>query len=393
MDKIRGYVSSLSELFQQLILQRKNPSEDLLLNTKTKGQYLAASFKYAPELSTNEQVLEILGLYAAPSIGEHPLIYPTTSKIVELCLKNLPSNFLCDMWNATDDIGLCSFIVKCTEIPPDLFFGKIIQWIDEPSNDTTFYAHFINIIRTPTGSEVPNSAIIQIVPFLIDPTPIRSALATITINSFSKINSEIADLIFSSWLQAEKRSMHTAMNCRTILMKAPKSSLNYAATLCLEFPVLFCILPPTVQGYKMLAKITLHRVEVLYKDNLQVFLEMCDRSVRKMYDSDEIYAPLAILDAAETGYAKNITKYFASELNQDLKAATIMFARWSKWKDGKDIPYETREEVLKVLKSPIENHLETKPREIPIDSIITTNEKITQRSILALRSIISNPII
>ncbi|EAY15671.1 hypothetical protein TVAG_405850 [Trichomonas vaginalis G3] len=391
MDKIRGYISSLSELFQQLILERKNPPDDLLLNTKTKGQYLAASFKYAPELATNEQVLEILGLYAAPSIGEHSLIFPTTSKLVELCLKNLSSTTLIDMWNKTNDIGLCSFIINSTEIPPDLLFGKIISWIDEPSNDTTFYAHFVNIIKTPTACVVPNSAVLQIIPFLVDASPIRSSLATLVLNSFSAINKESADLITSSWLQTEHRSIHAAMNCRTILSKAPSASLNYAATLCLEFPVLFCILPPSVKGYKFLAKLTLHRVQSLYKESYRQFLEMCERSVRKI--SDEVYEPLSLLDSAMTGDCLDIYRLFQTDLTLDFKAATAMFARYSNWKDGKEIPIELRKEMLKVLNSPTESHFETKPREIPIENIISASEKVNQKSILALRNAITNPII
>ena len=403
MDKIEPFLNELTLLFQEMIEKRNNPSQSLLDNIKKQGQFLAACLKRVPEVSTNEKVIELLGLYAAPSKREYPKIYSTAVTVVDLCLKNLPSTYLAQIWDLTADIGLCQQILSSTTIPSDVVFSKIVSWIDSPSSDSTFYSHFLEILQTPNESEVSEEVVSKIIPFLVDSSAIRSSLACLTLSTFESISQTAAYLVLASWLQCKNRRIQSAHNCRKILSLAPTSVLNYAATLSLEFPTILCILPKKTMGFDTLASITLHRIIALLPDALIPFIELCDQSVRTLlYDKTlkkeeineqevKIYPPLRLYDASYDPEVR-ITDLFNTEVNNDLIASAAWFARMTV-KTSIDIDINIKKQIYSILKRPKESLKEVENCDILVGEISETNEKLQQKNISDLRTMIESPVI
>ena len=403
MDKIEPFLNELTILFQEMITNRNNPSQNLLDNIKKQGQFLAACLKRVPEASTNEKVMELLGLYSAPSKRDHPKIYPTSSSLVDLCFKNISPSFLSQMWDLTDDIGLCEMIIKNTAIESDAVFNKIFLWIQNPNSDSTFLAHFLAILGSPTESEVGEELISKIAPLLVDSSPLRSSLASLALLSFDSISQNISYIIIASWLQCKNRRIQSAYNCRRVLELAPTNVLNYAATLCLEFPIILCILPTKAMGFQSLASITLHRIISLVPDALVPFIELCDQTVRTLLftkilkkediDPNEIhyYPPLKLYDASSDPEIR-ISDLFGEELTSDLIASATWFARMT-IKSDITIDNSIKKQIFNILQSPVETNRDTPSTDIPTDRIFQTNEKIQEKNFADLRTMVESPVV
>ena len=403
MDKIEPFLNELTVLFQDMITHRNNPSQDLLDNIKKQGQFLAACLKRVPEVSTNEKVIELLGLYSVPSKRDHPKIYGTSSSLVDLCLKNIPPTFLSHMWDLTEDIGLCELILNNTAIESDVVFKRILSWIENPHSDSTFFAHFLSVLGSPSESEVSEEIVSKIAPFLVDSSPLRSSLACLTLSSFESISQTVSYIIIASWLQCKNRRIQSAYNCRKVLGLAPTNILNYASTLSLEFPILFCILPTNTMGYQTLAQITLHRIISLIPDSLPTFIEMCDQSVRtllftKMLKKENIEpdaitysSPLKLYDASSDPEIR-VNDLFNEDLSTDMIASATWFARMT-IKSEINIDKSIKKKIYNILQSPNETNKDVDSTDIAMENILQTTEKLHQKNLNDLRSMVESPVV
>ncbi|OHS97763.1 hypothetical protein TRFO_35935 [Tritrichomonas foetus] len=367
MKEIQSFLNDLTVSFYKHA-ESDGQSKEAIDEMTNKAQYISAFFKFRPETSHNPDVIETLELLAAPCPVEKPNLQKPCNDILNLIFRVLPSEELFEIWTITQDINLCCYIAEITPIKSYLLFEKLCFFIDKPSIDSIFFRRFVKLLSCRIEDDVANEYILPFTLILHDQSPLRSTLAFMVLNTFTKLNSIVSQAIIASWICCNNRYPLLSNHCRILLKKSPKDTLNMLATLSFDLPIVFAILPPDVDGYQMLCSIVVHRIQSFMPEKLASFLCLCDTQARniihheftkKKIEISGIPSDLQLFDHAFTASRSRaaISRMMEGEMTVNLFAAILAFARKSPLENASFLPPETISKIVQALHEQQNTHL------------------------------------
>jgi hypothetical protein len=259
---------------------------------------------------------------------------------------------------------------------------------------------FTALLKLQTADPIKTSYLLPFTAFVVDSSSLlRSGLAFLVLSNFAAINSKLAIAITSAWLVQTVRHPGPAHFCRTLLSLTSTNSVNLIATLCLEFPAVLAVLPPTAAGFSNLALITLHRIRSFAPEFLTPFLELCDQRVRqlaKAFVSNEF----AILDAAsgardQAEVARAFDSGPLSGLSLDYVAAAVIFARNCASPNGSFISRDVRAKLSNYFSNPpqIESQSEIPAFDLDVHKMALVSDLIESNRVMSIHAHVQNPIL
>ena len=370
MSSYHKFLTEINEQFQRFVLsngQDESPSEEI----KKSAMYLAAYFKHSPEKSYERDVIETLEVIAAVCPVENAPLYQTCHDALDMILTSIPTQELEDMWAITDDINLCSYIANATPIQSYLLFEKLCFFVEKPKLDPVWFRKFIEIIKARVSDEIDAQLLLPFTIYIQDGSPLRSTLGFIVLNTFSNISPKIALAIVAAWIVNSHKTQYAANHCRLILKKAPTDTLNMIATLAFDVPIVFAILPPSIDGYQIICLVTVHRVMGFYNNQLVDFLSLCDVKARDIIHHEfkkkkievDIPGDLQLYDEANTAFRSRnaITKMLNNEMTVSLFSAAILFARMTTHENASFLPPEISQKIYNLLRENQNTRLHSYP--------------------------------
>ena len=372
----------LKKLSQQfVILLQNNDSFDKASKKMAKqAQKLVQHLQHSPETAHFPDVIEILQLFAGVGPLESPAINNLCSTIIKSFFRVLPTTELSDIFNITPDISLCCYICEWTAIDSDLFFEKLCTFVENPNlEDISWFMRFVKMIKCPITENIRYQTILPFALYLTDNSPLRSTLAFLVLNTFSKINQHVAIMIVSAWLMCENKNPIISNHCRLILQKAPLSTLNMLATLSFDLLQIFSILPSNIKGYKTATLINLHRINTFYPEKVSEFLRFCDPVARDIihHDSSTKLSQPPNLVINETNIPKelqlydtsiissrsrnSIAKMMDTEITINFLSSALLFARTFPHENAAFVPAEINEKICQGLQAQCNTNLKKIP--------------------------------
>jgi len=385
MDKVRVFLTKLSELFTSMI-RDASFSDEISAQVTKNSQYLAASFKYAPEIFDESDFIELLCLYCSPCENDSKELFFICKGMIDICLKEMTPQVLQSIWVKTSDIGLCDAISKRVSLEAQQLFMKLSFWIENPEMESSFFRHFLSIVRSADVENVKTDYALPFAAVLADNSIVRSSLARIVLSRFSNINEKVSNLIAAAWLLSEPKTPHSAYNCRTILEKSKKASLNLYSTICLEHPYLFCILPQQTAGYSLLSRILIHQISVLNTSELGHFLSLCPTLVRHMYPEESKSSPTAFqLYDCSQNTSLSVQSHFDAPFSPDIFGASIVFARDTNRSPHSITSTQTIGNIIEAMKNPTEFPQNQGPISSELEKISRLSDFLSNKDVVGIR--------
>ena len=282
MEDLNKICSSLAKLASEIIRSEfsisKEMTKEIAQQTKNFGIFL----KENPDASDHEDIIQIFELYSEMATDKSSNIYKYSRSFVEFSLKQLPTRNLSRLWEKTENIELCSYIILHTCLDPELFYQKLFYFTEKCDIGVSKLRSFLSILSSsPHTLTIPTSLILPFTYSLCDSYPPRSSLSRLVLSTFSELNPQIIFSIVGGWLISPKTPA-LATTIRNLLSHSCPQTLLLISSLCFEFPVIFCILPVSLSSYSQLSLITLHRFQTFYPSELTTFLFLCPPCVREL---------------------------------------------------------------------------------------------------------------
>ena len=389
MENLSEILSILTNSFKELVLSGNIISEELKNEINKNTLILCSILKKNIELFNNESIIELLSLYSATTATDDPEIFEICKKTVDQILEKFTTNSLLNLWDNTNDIGLCNSISRKTLIDPKSFFPKILKWIENPQIESPFFYHFINIIKNSIYNDIEITYFFSIVPLITDKTPIRSYLTFYLLNNFEEIHPLILDLIVSSWIICKNKTPLISNLCRKLLNKSSNNKLNLYSTLCFDFPNILCILPKKTNSFTLISKISIHRIKLFYKNYLEDFLILCDPLVRYLHkeECNNLLNSFLIYDST-FDLNKNILKYFNNNFNNDILSSLLYFGKYTS-RDSIELNKEISEKIIYNINNIEDNEINLNEININNNLILEFFNNLKNYNILNLKNLIN----
>lgn len=382
-SQLKKCLKKITEKFAEHY-ESKGKSLPAIQKMTKQAQKLINHLKQMPTTAYSREVIEVLELFSSICPIEEPDIYKPCALVIQQIILTLPNPELLEIWKRTQDMNLCSHISDSpATIETCFYFEKLCTFIENPSiEDPTWFRRFVKLLKCKLDGEIDYNYVLPFTLYMSDISPLRSTVAFLILNTFSQLNARVAITIAASWLICDHKNPIISNNCRSILKKAPPSTLNMLATLSFDIPIIFPILPPEIEGYHTVCMITIHRLKSFMPDSLSKFLCLCDIKAREIIHretSSKNKAPslklpnlsipreLQLYDAANTASRSRaaISEMMEADESINFLASVVLFVRRCPYDDGSFLPQQTAHKITQALRQVASQTYSTDLKKIP----------------------------